>query len=57
MATATPPAGLTHERQAALAALVPGGTLTAAAGAAGMARTTVHRWLRDLELQGGRSRG
>ena len=49
--TATPLVGLTREQQAALEVLVPGGTVTAAAGAAAMARTTMHRWLRDLELR------
>ncbi|MBA2446911.1 MAG: hypothetical protein H0V51_02675 [Chloroflexi bacterium] len=45
--TGTPPAELTHEQQAALEALLLGQTVTAAAGIAGVARTTLHRWLRD----------
>lgn len=42
-----PLAELTAEQQAALAALIAGQTVTAAAAMAGVARTTVHRWLRE----------
>ena len=36
---------LTAQREAVLAALLTGQTITAAAGAVGVARQTVHRWL------------
>jgi len=35
------------EQEAALAALLGGQTITAAAAVAGVARSTVHRWLRE----------
>lgn len=44
---ATPGDDLLPAQQKALAALLAGQTITAAAKAAGVDRTTVHRWLRD----------
>src|SRR5688572_2426603 len=38
---------LTDEQQAALSALVSGQPVTAAAATAGVARTTLYRWLRE----------
>ena len=46
---ATTGAELPDEQQAALTALLSGQTVTAAAAAVGVARTTLHRWLREDE--------
>jgi hypothetical protein len=45
------PAALTPAQESALAALLSGASVTAAAGVAQVDRTTVHRWLREPVFQ------